>query len=89
MCLVVEPSTEKRLPPLIPEPQANQEQGNDKMYSCDLCPVGYKKFGLLKNHMKNKHFIMIEDLIKCDMCPKSFDTVKKLNRHKKSHKLIL
>ena len=87
-CLVVEPanpSTEKRLPPLTPQPQVNQEQSNDKMHSCDLCPVFYK-FDLLKNHMMNKHFIRIKDLIKCGMCPKSFDAVKKLNRHKKSHK---
>ena len=86
LCLVVEPVnpiTEKILPPLIPQPQENHEQGKDTIYSCDFCPVGYKKFGLLRNHMQNKHFIMNEDLIKCVICPKSFNTVKKLNSHKK------
>ena len=79
----VNPITEKILPPLIPQPQENHEQGKDTMYSCHFCPVGYKKFCLLRNHIQNIHFIMIKDLIKCDMCPKSFNTVQKLNSHKK------
>ena len=79
----VNPFTEKILPPLIPQPQANHEQGKDTMYSCNFCTVGYKKFGLLRNHMQNKHFIMTdEDPIKCLICPKSFNTVKKSNSHK-------
>ena len=59
-----------------------------KTFTCDICVLVFKKFGLLVNHQRARHGILESQVfLDCDECSKSFNTVKKLNRHKKSHKI--
>ena len=57
----------------------------NQVYKCQYCSAAYKVYGRFKNHLKDKHSITKDDLLRCDICGKSFDTVKKYNRHLKSH----
>ena len=63
-----------------------RNQNVDSKFACQECEKQYTQFGRLQLHLKQKHGIADEAVLKCDNCDKFFDTVKRLNRHKKGCK---
>jgi len=56
---------------------------NATPYICDVCEIGFKRVGTLKNHRKTH--IEREKRYKCEMCEKKFIDVAYLQQHKKLH----